>query len=480
MKNIVLLFSLVLLTSAAANSNKYLFATSFESKITHKPEPTKDGFTLGIGPKKVTLRTGTRERNAAFIYVIPRGNFSGRIDASFEISNEALVIDNRLDPHALTVDASNASPGDYTVKLVGVQGKLREEATLKVTVTPEPEGTVHKVTLSPKTATVEAGKTLPLQATIVGEGNFNRECTWEVTESGEAGSDGYVVPDENGAATLHVYAKTQTDKMYVTVRSEQAPGMLDYLEINVLPTTIPIVLKTEKETISFDARLSFGYIGNATGVSLAKPSEYVKYVKLDGQMVEIHSSEKIGTETIFLTFNLASGGTHTVPFTLTVRASKTAPEYRILPASFREPTIEELNMLAYINELRKNGANCGSTYFPPAPPLQWNAKLALAARSHSIDMGKRNYVAHTTPDLQFPNDRALAAGYAWFGVGENLAAGAHSTASVVARWQTSPGHCSTMMNAANIDAGIGIEREPGTRYFTYWTLKTGFGETYKP
>lgn len=453
-----------------------LLTSSFESVV----EPTKDGFTLGIGPEKVTLRTGTRERNAAFIYVIPRGNFSGTINASFEISNEALVIDNRLDPHALTVDASNAPPGDYTVKLIGVQGKLREEATLKVTVTPEPEGTVHKVTLSPKTATVEAGKTLPLQATIVGEGNFNREFIWEVTESEEAGSDGYVVPGENGAATLHVHAKTQTDKMYVTVRSKQAPGMLDYLEINVLPTTIPIVLKTEKETISYDARLSFGYIGNAIGVSLAKPSEYVKYVKLDGQMVEIHSSEKIGTETIFLTFNLANGGTHTVPFTLTVRASKTAPEYRILADSFREPTIEELNMLTYINELRKHGANCGSTYFPPAPPLQWNAKLALVARSHSIDMGKRNYVAHTTPDLQFPNDRALAAGYTWFGVGENLAAGAHSAASVVARWQTSPGHCSTMMNAANIDAGIGIERAPGTQHFTYWTLKTGFGETYKP
>lgn len=136
--------------------------------------------------------------------------------------------------------------------------------------------------------------------------------------------------------------------------------------------------------------------------------------------------------------------------------------------------------MAEINKLRAVGITCGSRKYPAVAPLKWHNKLAKAARSHSLDMGKRNYVAHTTPELHFPNDRAKAAGYSWHGVGENLAAGANNPAQVVARWASSAGHCSEMMKAINKDAGVGIERVTGSKYYSYWTLKTGAGEKYKP
>lgn len=438
---------------------------------TPMPKPPASDFGIQINPGQMSLQTGHRERNAAGIKVVPGQGFVDKVNLSVKASDPSLVI--TLNGYSMTIDASNAKAGRYTVTVTGVSGKLRRQAKMTVQVAPEPEGVVQKVTVSPAQSAIEAGKKVILQAKMYGKGDFSRKLIWQTTA-------GRVVAGANGQGILHIPAKTPAGKVIVTVRSQQAPGMLALAYVKVSSTTLPIVLKEEAGSISYDSTIRFGYIGSAKSVSLAKASKLVKSVELEGQELAIHSSAQSGSETLQLKFALQGGRSITVPFRLTVTKSKTAPPYQFLPGSQRNATIEERQLLAEVNKLRAKGITCGSRRYPAVAPLKWHNKLAKAARSHSLDMGKRNYVAHTTPELHFPNDRAKAAGYSWFGVGENLAAGADNAAQVVARWASSAGHCSEMMKAINKDAGVGIERIAGSNYHSYWTLKTGAGEKYKP
>lgn len=435
------------------------------------PTPPASDFALQVNPSKMSLQTGQRERDAAGIKVIPGDGFTGQVSLVVQVSHPSLVV--TLDGYSLTVDASNAKAGAYTVTVIGTSGQLRRQTQIVVQVTPEPDGLVHKVTVTPTRSAVEAGKTVNLQASIFGQGRFSREFVWESTA-------GYVVAGQGGQGILHIPAKTPAGKVIVTVRSKQSPGMLALAYVNVSATKLPIVLKIEEGSVTYNSTIRFGYLGSAQGVSLASKSKLVKLVALEGQLLAIHSSAQVGTETLKLKFALSGGKSYIVPFRLTVTKTKTAPAYKLLPGSNRRATLEERQLLAEINKLRAQGITCGSTNYPSVAPLKWNNKLAHAARSHSLDMGTRDYVAHITPELQFPGDRAKAAGYTWYAIGENLAAGADHAAQVVARWATSAGHCREMMKAINKDAGVGIERVAGSKYHSYWTLKTGAGENYKP
>ena len=97
-----------------------------------------------------------------------------------------------------------------------------------------------------------------------------------------------------------------------------------------------------------------------------------------------------------------------------------------------------------INLARQKGCNCGTTYFPPAPPLSWNDELEDAARGHALDMSERNYFSHTSKSGRNVSDRVLAAGYGFKGyrsyaVGENIAQGQMSIAEVMDGWLRSEG-----------------------------------------
>ena len=45
-------------------------------------------------------------------------------------------------------------------------------------------------------------------------------------------------------------------------------------------------------------------------------------------------------------------------------------------------------MLDLINEARAEARNCGDTFFPAAPPLNWDDRVEAAALGHSIDMAE--------------------------------------------------------------------------------------------
>ncbi|MBX3249072.1 MAG: CAP domain-containing protein [Myxococcales bacterium] len=132
--------------------------------------------------------------------------------------------------------------------------------------------------------------------------------------------------------------------------------------------------------------------------------------------------------------------------------------------------------LAETNRYRAMGASCAGDTFPPAPALEMNETLRIAARLHSSDMGERRYFEHENPDGLDPFDRIRAIGFEgaqpW---GENIAAGQRTPEEVVAGWMESPGHCRNIMNAQFRVIGLGYARVDGSPFGHYWTQKFGGG-----
>ena len=124
-----------------------------------------------------------------------------------------------------------------------------------------------------------------------------------------------------------------------------------------------------------------------------------------------------------------------------------------------------------INTLRQTGCNCGTTYMHPVGPLVWNEQLAQAAKEHTLDMARRNYFSHDSPDGRSLKDRVLNAGYNYngyqsFAIGDNIALGQQSIDEVMDGWIKSVGHCKNLMNADFKEIGI-------FEYKTYWVQDFG-------
>ncbi|MGD0565935.1 MAG: CAP domain-containing protein [Candidatus Goldiibacteriota bacterium] len=115
-------------------------------------------------------------------------------------------------------------------------------------------------------------------------------------------------------------------------------------------------------------------------------------------------------------------------------------------------------------------------------PLKSSVKLSSIAREHSVDMAKRNYTSHITPEGLNPTDRAKKAGFKTEivypdrirkGVGENLAMhqegveengvksyflkSVDETAKILVEgWMESPGHRENILNPDYTMVGTGV------------------------
>jgi uncharacterized protein YkwD len=130
----------------------------------------------------------------------------------------------------------------------------------------------------------------------------------------------------------------------------------------------------------------------------------------------------------------------------------------------------EQEMLARINALRAEARMCGDVRFASASPLVWNIKLMNASYRHSIDMARSNLVSHTSLDSRELRNRIIEAGYLFERAGENIAAGQNSVANVVAAWEKSPPHCSTLMAPELQDVGVACVHKKVSFYKYYWTM----------
>ena len=88
-------------------------------------------------------------------------------------------------------------------------------------------------------------------------------------------------------------------------------------------------------------------------------------------------------------------------------------------------------------------------------PLNYDARLAAAARDHSEDMGLQDYFSHTSLDGRTVSERIEDAGYSWNTYGENIAAGQPTPEDVIDSWMSSQGHRANILNPNFCDIGVG-------------------------
>lgn len=106
-------------------------------------------------------------------------------------------------------------------------------------------------------------------------------------------------------------------------------------------------------------------------------------------------------------------------------------------------------------------------------PVQPNEQLTRAAQEYACRMIEAGFFAHVDPITgEEPKHRVTSAGYAWRGLGENLAAGQQSPEQVVRDWMNSTnGHRENILMPDWQDVGVGVRM--GGEYGVYWVLEFG-------
>jgi uncharacterized protein YkwD len=100
------------------------------------------------------------------------------------------------------------------------------------------------------------------------------------------------------------------------------------------------------------------------------------------------------------------------------------------------------------------------------PELRMRRDLVEVARRHALDMARRGYMAHVSPEGKNPGDRAHEAGVAYKAIAENLARVRHSDDPgdlAVTGWLTSPTHRRNLLDERGtgyVYTGIGVARAP--------------------
>ncbi len=106
------------------------------------------------------------------------------------------------------------------------------------------------------------------------------------------------------------------------------------------------------------------------------------------------------------------------------------------------------------------------------PPFTASPALGAAARNHSIDMARNNFMSHTGSDGASPWDRIQAAGYDFTTAAENIGAGYPTAGDMVNGWMNSPGHRANILSN-ECDMGVGYAYSAQGTYRHYWTLDLG-------
>src|SRR5688500_14584469 len=134
-------------------------------------------------------------------------------------------------------------------------------------------------------------------------------------------------------------------------------------------------------------------------------------------------------------------------------ASATCHNKYAHPAQVSNTTVKRATLCLLNHQRRLHGRRA----------LEPNRRLARAARTHALDMVRRNYFSHTAPGGVDFVDRIMRqeyvnAGQGWT-LGENLAWGSYQLAtpkSIVRSWMHSPGHRANILNRRFREIGIGV------------------------
>lgn len=100
-------------------------------------------------------------------------------------------------------------------------------------------------------------------------------------------------------------------------------------------------------------------------------------------------------------------------------------------------------------------------------PLAWAPEVIESARAHSVDMAKRGYFNHISPEGIAPYQRLEATGIPFRATAENLAAGQFDAIHAHEALMNSPGHRRNILSADMTRLGVGIAT--GGNYSIYYT-----------
>jgi len=111
------------------------------------------------------------------------------------------------------------------------------------------------------------------------------------------------------------------------------------------------------------------------------------------------------------------------------------------------------------------------------PPVVRNPALEKIADDYACRMITGDFFGHTDPaDGYGPGDRAVVGKYAFYAVGENLAAGQQTPAEVMRVWMESPAHRDIILDEKWNDVGISVRQ--GGEYAIYWVQEFGAPADY--
>jgi uncharacterized protein YkwD len=106
------------------------------------------------------------------------------------------------------------------------------------------------------------------------------------------------------------------------------------------------------------------------------------------------------------------------------------------------------------------------------PPVIRNSALSKMASDYACRMVEEGFFEHTDPMNGFgPGDRAIAADYYFYAIGENLAAGQSTPAEVMKVWMDSPSHRAIILDSKWSEIGVGVRT--GGQYAIYWVQEFG-------
>jgi len=96
-----------------------------------------------------------------------------------------------------------------------------------------------------------------------------------------------------------------------------------------------------------------------------------------------------------------------------------------------------------------------------ARPLQWDARLAVVARTHSEEMAASGFFGHQGADGSMPDARISRVGIHWRASGENIAKYpgiVQAEAAFMSEPRFQPNHRANILNPDYTHVGVGIAK----------------------
>jgi uncharacterized protein YkwD len=113
------------------------------------------------------------------------------------------------------------------------------------------------------------------------------------------------------------------------------------------------------------------------------------------------------------------------------------------------PVLTRAGVISWTNVNRRQNGNL--------PALKENSLLDQAAQNKLNDMFKQQYFEHINPQDKGPSSLAIAVGYQYISIGENLALGFFDNdQDLLNAWMNSPGHRANILNSGFEEMGAAV------------------------